>query len=62
MQSAALSPEAAPTDVAREVLARLESAWNTAEGGAVGGVPGGLEAGEHLAGDVGRCCLGGESC
>ena len=38
MQSAALSPEAAPTDVAREVLARLESAWNTADGAAFGAV------------------------
>ena len=38
MQSAALSPEAAPTDVAREVLARLESAWKTADGAAFGAV------------------------
>jgi uncharacterized protein (TIGR02246 family) len=38
MQSATLSPEAAPTDVARDVLTRLESAWNAADGAAFGTV------------------------
>jgi uncharacterized protein (TIGR02246 family) len=38
MQSATLSPEATAADVARDVLARLESAWNAGDGAAFGAV------------------------
>ena len=38
MQSATLSSGATATDVARDVLARLEAAWNAADGAAFGAV------------------------